>query len=266
MNYTAIETESSNRIATIWLNRPEVHNAFNETMIAEITHAVNELGKEPAIRLVVLRGRGKSFCAGADLNWMKAVANYTREENYQESLRLSDCFYAIYTCPKPVISIVHGAAIGGANGLIAASDIAYCEDETIFSLSEVKIGLVPAVISPYVIKRIGEMDARELMLTGKRIQGKEAERLRLVNRSFPAFDLEENLKQFVSLILSSGPQAVSICKQLIHDVSNTHTMEESRTETAKIIADIRASAEGQEGMAAFLEKRTPAWLKNEEGT
>lgn len=261
MDYITLETEIINQTGTIWFNRPEIHNAFNETMISEIIHAISELVSDDRVRIIVLRGRGKSFCAGADLNWMRQVVDYTFEENYNESFKLSECFYAIYTCPKPTIAIVHGAAIGGANGLLAACDLAYCEDETVFSLSEVKIGIVPACISPYVIKRTGEFPARDLMLTGRRIKGKEAEKYRLVNQSFSAFELDEQLKRTTELILTSGPNAVRICKQLIHDVCNTYSLDQALSETARIIAEIRKSDEGQEGMAAFLEKRKPGWVK-----
>jgi methylglutaconyl-CoA hydratase len=260
MSFKTIETEVTNQVGTIWLNRPEIHNAFNEIMISEITKAIQQLGKLPELRVIVLRGRGKSFCAGADLNWMREVKNYSFEENYNESFKLSECFYAIYTCPIPTIAIVHGAAIGGANGLLAACDMAYCEDETVFSLSEVKIGIVPACISPYVIKRTGEFPARDLMITGRRIQGKEAEKYKLVNQSFSAFELDEYLKKIIELIKTSGPKAVTLCKELIHNVSNTYSLEAALGETARIIAEIRSSHEGQEGMAAFLEKRKPNWV------
>ena len=190
-DYTTIFYECKDKIATVWLNRPGIRNAFNEVMISELTNCFKELNKEKDVRAVLLRGKGKCFCAGADLNWMRDVTKYSYEENYQESYRLSQCFYSIYTCKKPTIALVHGAAIGGANGLLAACDMAYCDDETIFSLSEVKIGVVPACISPYILKRVGEFAARELMLTGKRIRGKEAERLRLVNQSLPQKDLSD---------------------------------------------------------------------------
>ncbi len=261
MNYSIIETEVKDQVGTIWFNRPEIHNAFNETMISEITHAIGELGNSGNVRIILLRGRGKSFCAGADLHWMRQVVDYTTEENYNESFKLSECFYAIYTCPKPTIAVVHGAAIGGANGLLAACDLAFCEDETVFSLSEVKIGIVPACISPYVIKRTGEFPARDLMLTGRRIRGKEAEKYRLVNQSFTAFELDEHVKRTIEIILTSGPNAVQICKKLIYDVCNTYSLDQALSETARIIAEIRKSGEGQEGMAAFLEKRKPLWIR-----
>ena len=174
---------------------------------------------------------------------------------------LSKCFLAIYTCPRPTLAVVHGVALGGANGLLSACDLAYCSDDATFSLSEVKIGIVPACISPYVIKRVGEFGARELMITGRRIRGKEAEHFRLVNKSVPAEKLEETLQEVVDLLRTSGPRAMGHCKSLIHDVANKLTLMEAYDYTARMIAEIRASEEGQEGMNAFLEKRKPNWVK-----
>jgi methylglutaconyl-CoA hydratase len=257
--FSTIKIERINDVAFVVLNRPEIRNAFNEVMISEITKAFREFEKLESIRAIVLKGEGKSFCAGADLNWMRDVSNYSFEQNYEESFRLSQCFYTIYTSPKPTIAVVHGAAIGGANGLLAACDIAICESETVFSLSEVKIGIVPACISPYVIKRVGEFPARELMMTGRRINGEEAERYRLVNKSLPAAALDTYLDEVLSLLKSSGPKAISQCKKLIDEVVNNITLDEALSYTAHMIAEIRASQEGQEGMAAFLEKRKPNW-------
>lgn len=259
--FKTIELEIENEIGTVWLNRPEIHNAFNEVMISELLEIFQKIKNIDEIRIVVLRGRGKSFCAGADLNWMRNVAKYSYEDNYAESLNLSNCFYEIYTCPKPTIAIVHGAAIGGANGLLAACDFAYADENTTFSLSEVKIGIVPACISPYVTKRVGEYGSKELMLTGKRFKGEEAAYHRLVNKSLPIDKLDEYLGEVIALLKTSGPKAMSHCKKLIYDISNKLTLQEAIGYTAKMIADIRASEEGQEGMAAFLEKRKPNWVK-----
>ncbi len=260
-NYTTINFTVGNNIAHINLNRPEIRNAFNEVMIAELTDAFREAGKMEDIRVIILKGEGKSFCAGADLNWMRDVSGYSYEQNYAESYRLSECFYSIYSSPKPTIAVVHGAAIGGANGLLAACDIAVCDHETVFSLSEVKIGIVPACISPYVIKRVGEYGARELMLTGRRITGAEAEGFKLVNKSLPAHLLKGYVDDTVQLLRTSGPAAMAHCKNLIDNVVNHIDLKEALSYTAQMIAEIRASAEGQEGMAAFLEKRSPRWVK-----
>jgi len=257
--YQTIETELSERVLTVWLNRPGIHNAFDETMLRELTDCVEHLDSE--VLCVVLRGRGKSFCAGVDLNWMRSISKNSYEENYRESLLLSRCFYTLYTCPKPTLAVVHGVALGGANGLLAACDIAYCADDATFSLSEVKIGIIPACISPYIVKRTGEYGARELMLTGRRINGPEAQHLRLVNRSVPAERLDEVLGETISFLRTSGPEAMAQGKRLLFEICNNMTLEQAYDYTAKMIADIRASEEGQEGMAAFLEKRKPNWVK-----
>jgi methylglutaconyl-CoA hydratase len=257
--YKTIETTLDQGVMTIWLNRPDVHNAFDETMLLELTGCFETL--DPSVLCVTLRGKGKSFCAGVDLNWMKAVSQNSYQQNYTESLLLSKCFLSIYNCPKPTLAVVHGVALGGANGLLSACDLAYCTDDATFSLSEVKIGIVPACISPYVIKRIGEYGAKELMLTGRRIKGKEAEQFRLVNKSVPAEILEETLAEVIALLRTSGPKAMSQCKTLIHEVANDLSLMEAYDFTARMIAEIRASEEAQEGMNAFLEKRKPNWVK-----
>jgi len=258
--YKTIEITTNNQVATIWLNRPEIRNAFNETMISELIDAFELLNKKDELRIIILRGRGKAFCAGADLNWMKDVKDYTYEQNYEESYNLSKCFYAIYTSKKVTIAMVHGAAIGGANGLLAACDFAYGEENTTFSLSEVKIGVIPACISPYVIKRVGEYPAKELMLTGKRINGHEAEKVGLINKSFKEDEFENHVNETIQFILSAGPEAVARCKQLIFEVTNKWDLNTALTDTAKMIAETRMSEEAQEGMCAFLEKRKPKWF------
>jgi len=260
MNFKTIEIEITEQVGTIWLNRPQIHNAFNEEMIEELIQAIEYVNISNHIKVVVLRGRGKSFCAGADLNWLREVSNDMYSQNYAESLRLSECFYAIYTCQKPTVAMAHGAVIGGGNGFLAACDFALAEENTIFSLSEVKIGIVPACISPYVIKRVGEYNARELMLTGKRITGRTARKRGLLNKSLPSYKFEDELRSLISLLKTSGTNAMTHCKRLIHDISNKLTLNESISYTAEMMAQIRASEEGQEGMAAFLEKRTPNWV------
>ena len=261
MIYETIELEFANSVATIWLNRPELHNAFNLRMLEEIIDAVESVNSRNDIICAVIRGRGKSFCSGVDLNWMKDVTKNSYEQNYNESLQLSKCFYTIYKCKKPTIAIVHGVSIGGANGIVSSCDFAYCADDATFSLSEVKIGIIPACISPYVIKRVGEYAAKDLMLTGKRINGKEAEQYRLVNKSNDIKELDLYVENIISLLKTSGPDAMKQCKDLIFQISNNLSLEEAYDYTAKIIAEIRESVEGQEGMTAFLEKRKPKWVK-----
>ena len=260
-NFETINLDINEGIGTIWLNRPDVHNALNQQMITEIIECFEFLNSEAYIRVVILRGAGKSFCAGADLNYMKGIATFGFEENYQDSLKLAKCFNTIYTCKKPTIAIIHGAAIGGANGLLAACDFVYCADDTKFAFSEVKLGIAPATISPYVTKRIGEYGSRELMITGKRFTGKEAEWHRLVNKSMPAEELDAYVDELVKTLMSSGPDAISATKDLIYTISNELSFEDSIDYTARLIAELRASKEGQEGMASFLEKRKPAWVK-----
>lgn len=259
--YQTIELELKDDLGIVWLNRPEIHNAFNEVMISELIDCFEAINEMKEVRVAILRGRGKSFCAGADLNWMRGVANYSYEQNFKESLNLSKCFYTIYTCKKPTIAIVHGAAIGGANGLLASCDFAFADDNTTLSLSEVKIGIIPACISPYVMKRVGEYGSKELMISGKRIKGPEAEHHKLVNKSLPTEELDDHVDSVIDLLRTSGPMAMSQCKNLIFNIANKETIEEALESTAKMIAEIRASEEGQEGMAAFLEKRKPNWVK-----
>jgi methylglutaconyl-CoA hydratase len=258
--FETIEFELNGSIGTVWLNRPDVHNALNEKMISEIISCYEEINTMAEVRIVILRGRGKSFCAGADLNYMKGIATFGFEENYQDSKRLAKCFNIIYTCVKPTIAIVHGAAIGGANGLLAACDFVYCTDDTKFAFSEVKLGIAPATISLYVLKRIGEFGSRDLMITGRRFTGKEAEWYRLANKSLPAEEIDNHVNEIIKTLLTSGPDAISACKKLIYDVSNKLNFDEAIDYTAKTIAELRASKEGQEGMASFLEKRKPNWV------
>jgi methylglutaconyl-CoA hydratase len=243
------------------MNRPDLHNALNQQMISELTDCFKQAGELSEIRIVVLRGRGKSFCAGADLNYMKGIATFGVEENYQDSLKLANCFNSIYTCKKPTIAIVQGAAIGGANGLLAACDFVYCADDTKFAFSEVKLGIAPATISPYVTKRIGEYGSRELMISGKRFTGKEAEWYRLVNKSMPLEELDAYLQTVIDNLMTSGPDAMAATKNLIYNICNKLSFEQSIDYTARTIAELRASKEGQEGMASFLEKRKPNWVK-----
>lgn len=262
-DFTTIELTIDQQISTIWFNRPEVHNAFNEVMISELQAAIDRVKEMNPARILLFRGRGKSFCAGADLNWMKKMAGYTYEQNLDDSRKLARLIYSIYTFPLPTIAVVHGASIGGGNGIVSACDYVIADEEAVFSLSEVKIGLVPSVIGPYVIKRIGEFRARELMLSGKRINGQEAYAIGLVNRVVNGEKMEEAVNEIVQYFLTGGPEAIRICKKLIVDVVNHLTMEEALEYTARIIAEVRASAEGQEGIRSFLEKRKPSWIRSD---
>lgn len=262
MAYQTIAFSLADGVGTVALNRPDLRNAFNDRMIAELKDCFIAIQELAEVRIVCLKGNGKAFCAGADLNWMRDVQKLSYDANYRDSLNLAECVHAVYTCTKPTIAQIHGAAIGGANGLAAACDLAYCSDDTVFSFSEVKIGLIPAVIAPYVLKRIGEYGARALMLTGERFDGPTAAHYRLVNQSVPPGELESFVAKKIEQLLTSGPMAMTQCKQLLHDLNNRIPFSEALHYTAGIIAQVRASAEGQEGMAAFLEKRQPAWIQS----
>lgn len=261
LDYKTIILDRKDEVVRITLNRPEIHNAFNSILISELTNAFLKVKEAGAVRVVVLTGEGKSFCAGADINWIREIIHYSFEQNLEESLQLAELLHIIYTLPKPTVAMVNGTAIGGGNGLLAACDMAVAAEEAIFGLSEVKIGLVPAAISPYVIRKIGESKSREYFLTGKRITAKKALEIGLVNEVVPGEKLKERVDELVNLLLSSGPEAIASCKELIFNVLRM-TLEEAKEYTARMIAHLRISEEGQEGTAAFLEKRKPLWAKN----
>jgi len=259
--YKTILVSQKNGIREVVLNRPEVHNAMNELMIYELTDAfrrVVDAGKLP--RLILLRGRGKSFCAGADLNYMKGIAAFGFEENVEDGKRLAALFRSVYECPITTLAVVHGAAFGGANGLLAACDMVVASEDTKFAFSEVKLGISPSTIGPFVMKRIGEYGARELMLTGKRFDGKEAEKWHLVNHAVPSEQLEEKVQELVNEIMTAAPLAIRETKKLIMQIVRNQNLNKNIEYTAQLIARLRAADEGQEGMAAFLEKRKPDWV------
>ena len=258
--YKTIKVEKQ-IIASIRLNRPDVHNAMNDVMISELTETFNSFHKNSNTRGIVLRGNGKSFCAGADLNYMKNIAGFGIEENKNDAKKLAALFSAIYNCPMPTIAVVHGAAFGGANGLLAACDFVIAEKKTTFAFSEVKLGIAPATIAPFVIRRIGEFGAKELMMTGKRFKAPEALSWHLVNKVASSDDLEKALYETLKQLLSSAPKAVMETKELISKVVNEIAIsEELINHTVTKIAELRASEEGQEGMASFLEKRKAGWV------
>jgi len=259
-NYKTVIFEIKDLVANVVLNRPEVHNAFNEVMIKELTEIFEKLSKNDSIRVVVLTGNGKSFCAGADLNWMKKVINYSYEENFDDSFKLAELFYLIYSLPKPTIAKVNGSAIGGGTGLVSVCDIVIASENAKFSLSEVKLGLVPACISPYVVRRIGESKAREFFLTGERLTAEKAQKIGLVNEVVPPEDLDKKVDEKTKQLISSGPEALKWCKELLEKIPLMN-LDLASSYTAEVIAKLRISNEGQEGMNAFLEKRKPRWNK-----
>lgn len=247
-------------IARVTFNRPEVHNAFNDTMIKELTEVFTDIKSKKEIRVVVLAGEGKSFCAGADINWMKRVKDYSYEENLKESLELANLFYLIYSLPKPIIARVNGAAIGGGTGFVAVCDIAIASSEAKFSFSEIKIGLVPACISPYVIRKCGEGKTREFFLTGERLTAQRAIEAGLINQIVSPEELDTAVNNLIAQLLSSSPNAIAMCKDSLEKVPDM-SFDEIKKYTAETIASLRISEEGQEGMNAFLEKRKPKWVK-----
>ena len=259
MNYDTITYEKANRIARVTLCRPEVHNAFNSTMITEMTDIFGKIEKDGDIRLVVLTGEGKSFCAGADLNWMRDVIKQTFDQNLAESNALAELFNKIYRCRRPVIGRINGAAIGGGTGFVAVCDIAIAARSAKFSFSEVKIGVVPACIGPYVVKKMGEGKARELFITGERMNAERAHEVRLVNQVVDDEQLDDAVDALVKTLLLSGPEAVAMAKKLVSEVPGM-TSDEYKPYTAEMIAKLRVSDEGQEGMDAFLNKRKPNWV------
>ncbi|KPJ61602.1 MAG: enoyl-CoA hydratase [Latescibacteria bacterium DG_63] len=261
-DYSTIRCDVEDPVVRITFSRPEVHNAFNDEMIRELLEVFTKLREVQGVRVVVLTGEGKSFCAGADLNWMKRVMDFSFEENLKESLELAELMHSIYTSQLPTIAMVNGAAIGGGMGFVATCDIVVAASHAKFSLSEVKLGLVPACISPYVIRKAGEAACRQFMLTGERFTAEKAMRVGLVNEIVEADELESTVSSFVDRLVSSGPNAIAICKQLLREVP-AMGLEEAKKATAESLAHLRVSKEGQEGMKAFLEKRKPCWLPEE---
>lgn len=254
-----VTTSQRGPIAHLSLSRPDLHNAFNDEMIRQITEAFAALGADPAVRVIVLRAEGKSFSAGGDLNWMRRMVGYTFEQNVADAKALSAMYRAIRDCPKPVIARVHGAAYGGGVGLVAACDIAAALESARFCLSEVKLGLIPAVISPFVLEKISVAHARRYFLTAEVFPAAEARRIGLVAEVFPGeAETDAFIGQLCDSLLANGPEALAACKELIRTVQHA-AFPQVQTLTARRIAERRASAEGQEGMRAFLEKRKPKW-------
>lgn len=252
-------TTSNNHIASITLNRPEIHNAFDDALIKELTETLEQIHQDDDIRIVLLQANGKSFSAGADVNWMQRMADYDEKQNYQDSLALAKLMQILYSLKQPTIAVVQGAAFGGGVGLVACCDIAIASDAASFCLSEVKIGLIPAVISPYVIAAIGERHARRYFLSAERFDAKQALAMGLVSEIVSSDDLTATATALAETILKNSPQAVSQAKQLIAQVANSSIDKQLIDYTAKEIAKIRVSPEGQEGLQAFLAKRKPNW-------
>ena len=260
MSYDYLHIEKTNQVATVWLNRPEVHNAFNEGVISELQRAFEDLGADDEVRVVMLAGRGKSFSAGADLNWMKKAGEADLDENIADAERLAKMLQTLATLPKPTIARVHGAALGGGMGLASTCDICIASTEAKFATSEVRLGLAPSTISPYVIRAIGERQARRYFLTAERIDAQTAYHIGLAHEVCAPDELDATVDKIVQVILQGAPNAQADSKTLIDMVAKKAVDEALLTETAKHIATIRQGSEAKEGLQAFLNKRSPAWI------
>lgn len=258
--YQLITIERLGRTSRVTLRRPDLHNAFNDDMMCELTGAFERLGKDEAVRVIVLAAEGKSFCAGADVHWMKRMVGYSFEENVADARVLSGMLRTIRECPKPVIARVHGATYGGGVGLVAACDMAVAFKSAHFCLSEVKLGILPAVISPFVLEKIGPGAARRYALTAEVFDGVEARRLGLVNEAAESIEeMDEWIEKVAKTLAANGPNAIAHCKRILSDVVGV-PWDHVEDITTKKISELRVSPEGQEGLKAFLEKRKPGWI------
>jgi len=257
--YETLDVGVRNAVAIVVLNRPAVHNAFNETLIAELTAVLRALDGDSAVRAVVLAGAGESFCAGADLNWMKKMAGFSRAQNLADAHALAAMLATLDTLTKPTIARVHGAIFGGGVGLVACCDIAIGTQDAVFAFSEARLGLIPATISPYVIEAIGVRAARRYFLTAERFSAAEAHRIGLVHEIAPATQLDATVEAIVAALLEGGSHAQARSKRLISEVADRPIEQPVIDLTARAIAEARASEEAREGLAAFFEKRKPKW-------
>jgi methylglutaconyl-CoA hydratase len=259
----ALRVERAGHVARVWLDRPDVRNALNGAVIRELAAAVAAFAGEAAagtVRAVVLGGSGKAFCAGADLASMREIGTYTWEQNRADAETLAAMLWTMYTCPVPVIARIHGDCYAGGLGLASVCDIRVAVEGVTFCLSEARLGLLPATISPYVVRAMGEQAARRYFVTAERFGALEAKAMGLVHEVVVADALDAKVEAIVAAIVANGPMATAACKRLVQDVAGREITAELRSETARRIADIRASAEGQEGVQSFLDKRKPKWL------
>ena len=249
----------SPHVAEVWLNRPEVRNAFNDGVIQELTAVFTTLGADADLRAIVLGGRGKAFCAGADLSWMRSMADYSWEQNHADAAGLAQMLWTVWSCPVPVVGRIQGDCYAGGLGLAAACDVLVAADSVNFCLSEAKLGLLPATIAPYVVRALGEQASRRYFVTAERFSAAQAHSLGFVHELVALDGLDAKVAEVVAALVANGPAAVKACKQLVKDVAGQPISAALREETARRIADIRASAEGREGVQAFLNKREPHW-------
>jgi len=253
-------TITQGQVATVTLSRPEVRNAFNDAVIVELTQAFTQLGQDPQVRAIVLAAVGPAFCAGADLNWMRRMADYSHAENLADAAQLAEMLRVIYTCPKPTVARIQGDVYAGGLGLVAACDMAVSVDTAGFCLSEVKLGLIPATISPYVVRAMGPRAAHRYFLTAERFDAAEALRIGLVHAVVSAEQLDAKVAELTQALATASPNAVKVCKTLLHEVAGQDIDADLIVHTVASIANIRASDEGREGVQAFLQKRKPSWL------
>jgi methylglutaconyl-CoA hydratase len=259
-----LEIHVARRVAVVWLAREKVRNAFNESLIAELASTFTQLGADDGVRAIVLAGRGPAFCAGADLDWMRRMAGYSFEENRADARGLADMLRAVHECPKPTIARVHGDAYAGGMGLVAACDIAVAASTVNFCLSETRLGLIPATISPYVIRAMGEQAARRYALTAERFDAAEALRLGFVHAVVAADGLDARIGEIIAALMQTSAAAVREAKRLVREVAGRPVDDRLVADTAERIAAIRASADGREGVRAFLDKRKPRWVTEHE--
>jgi methylglutaconyl-CoA hydratase len=258
MTFQCLQVQRDGPVEYVTLHRPEVRNAFNEQVIDELTRWGTGVAGDPHVRCAVLAGAGQTFCAGADLTWMSKMVAYTHEENVRDARAMARMFSVLDTLPVPLIGRIHGAALGGGAGLVAVCDVVVADEDTLFGFTEVKLGVLPAVISPYALAKIGRSAARELFLTGMRFSASHAKEIGLIHRVVPSTRLVPTVKEYVSQVLSAGPEAVAATKALIPKVWNSLT-QDAMNLTADAIAARRVSAEGQEGMKAFMNKEKASW-------
>ena len=259
-NYKNLLVTIENHVATVTLNRPEIRNAFNDEMISELTSVFERLGQTDDVRVIVLAAAGKAFCAGADLNWMRAMADYDYEENLADADKLAQMLKIIYDCPKPTVAAIQGDVYAGGMGLVAVCDIAIAVKNANFCLSEVRLGLAPATISPYVIRALGARASQRYFLTAEVFDAKKARQLGFVHERVNEEELQDRVAVIGAKIVNNSPEAVKTCKRLLHDIAGETITDGLIADTIKEIADIRSSKQGKEGVQAFLQKRKPDWF------
>jgi methylglutaconyl-CoA hydratase len=255
-----LRIERSGPVGRVWLNRPDVRNALNGVLIRELAAAFADFAADGDVRAIVLGGSGKAFCAGADLAFMKEVGGYTWEQNRADAETLAEMLWTLYTCPVPVVARIHGDCYAGGLGIASVCDIRVVAEGVNFSLSEARLGLLPATISPYVVRAMGEQAARRYFVTAERFGAAEARACGFAHEVTAPDALDAKVDELVAALVANGPMATRACKKLVQDVAGREITPELRAETARRIADIRASAEGKEGVSSFLEKRKPSWL------